>query len=153
MNNITVLDGKCPPGWSLLQDTCYMYIGAPMTFHEARTFCRSDNASLPFIRGDTTELWLYLQRQMTHLKYPEKVWIQDLNYLEQCTSFIYRSVDIEPCNTKRGFVCEIDPRVSFKRKINYKCFSHNFHFRLLLIRYLGKPILLQSVLLVLLLQL
>lgn len=70
MNNLTILEGgKCPPGWSLLIDTCYMYVGAPMTFQEARDFCRSDNASLPFIRGDTTHLWLYLQRQMAHLRY------------------------------------------------------------------------------------
>lgn len=111
MNNLTVLDGKCPPGWTLLLDTCYMYVGAPMTFYEARDFCRSDNASLPFIQGDTTNLWQYLQREMVHLKYPERVWVQDLNWLEQCTSFIFRSVDIDPCNTKRGFICEIDPRV------------------------------------------
>lgn len=49
-------------------DTCYMYVGAPMTFSEARDFCRSDNASLPFIRGDTSQLWSYLQQQMSHLR-------------------------------------------------------------------------------------
>lgn len=111
LDNKTILDEKCPPGWSLLFDTCYIYVGAPMTFYEARDFCRSDNATMPFIRGSTDQLWLYLQRQMSHLKYPEKVWVQDLNYLEQCTSFIYRSVDIEPCDIKRGFICEIDPKV------------------------------------------
>ena len=115
MNNQTVLDGKCPPGWTLLLDTCYIYIGAPMTFYEARDFCRSDNATLPFLQGDTTNLWLYLQKQMTHLKYPEKVWVQDLNFLEQCSSFIYRSVEIDPCDTKRGFICEIDPKVRAKK--------------------------------------
>lgn len=70
MNNMTILDGgKCPPGWTLVFDTCYMYVGAPMTFYEARDFCRSDNASLPFIRDDTTQLWAYLQQQMQHLRY------------------------------------------------------------------------------------
>ena len=69
MNNLTILDGgKCLPGWTLVFDTCYMYVGAPMTFHEARDFCRSDNASLPFIRDDTTQLWAYLQPQMQHLR-------------------------------------------------------------------------------------
>lgn len=113
LDNSTILDQKCPPGWSLIADTdtCYMYVGAPMTFYEARDFCRSDNATMPFIRGSTDRLWLYLQRQMSHLKYPEKVWVQDLNYLEQCTSFIYRNVEIEPCDTKRGFICEMDPKV------------------------------------------
>jgi hypothetical protein len=39
MNNKTVLNGKCPPGWDLVTDTCYFYVGAPMTFHEAKQFC------------------------------------------------------------------------------------------------------------------
>lgn len=111
MNNLTVLDVKCPPGWSLLIDTCYMYIGAPMTFHEARDFCRSDNASLPFIQGDSTQLWTFLQRQMQHLRYPEKVWVQHLNHLDRCTSFIFGSVEVDPCDLRHGFLCEIDPRV------------------------------------------
>lgn len=37
--NATVLNGKCPPGWELVGDTCYIYIGAPMTFYEALAFC------------------------------------------------------------------------------------------------------------------
>lgn len=112
MNNLTVLDVKCPPGWSLLLDTCYMYVGAPMTFHEARDFCRSDNASLPFVQGDSTQLWEFLQRQMVHRRYPEKVWVQHLNYLEQCTSFIFHGVEVDDCGDRHGFICEIDPRVS-----------------------------------------
>lgn len=40
MNNETILNGKCPPGWDLVGDTCYIYVGAPMTFEEARAFCR-----------------------------------------------------------------------------------------------------------------
>lgn len=82
-----------------------------MTFFEARDFCRSDNATMPFIRFSTDILWRYLQEQMRHMKYPDKIWIQDLNRLEQCTSFIYRTIEIDDCNAKRGFVCEIDPKV------------------------------------------
>lgn len=88
-----------------------------MTFFEAREFCRSDNATMPFIRGSNDVLWLYLQRQMMHLQYPDKVWIQDLNHLEQCTSFIYRSVEIDECDNKRGFICEIDPKVNVLSKM------------------------------------
>ncbi|XP_063702920.1 protein bark beetle isoform X2 [Culicoides brevitarsis] len=115
MNNLSILDGgKCPPGWSMLIDTCYMYVGAPMTYQEAKDFCRSDNASLPFIRGDTTHLWLYLQRQMAHLRYTERVWIQDLDFINRCTSFVYRSVEFDDCEAKNPFVCEIDPKVFLK---------------------------------------
>jgi hypothetical protein len=40
MNNRSILSGKCPPGWSQVGDTCYIYIGAPMAFEDARSFCR-----------------------------------------------------------------------------------------------------------------
>lgn len=40
MNNQSVLNGKCPPGWDIVGDTCYFYIGAPMDFFSAREFCR-----------------------------------------------------------------------------------------------------------------
>lgn len=112
MNNKTVLDGKCPPGWTQVIDTCYIYIGAPMTFSEARDFCRSDNATLPFIRlGDRHQLWQYLIRQMVHFRGIDAVWIQDINFIEQCTSFIYDDVRIDRCDYKRPFICEIDPQV------------------------------------------
>lgn len=39
LNNKTILNGKCPPSWDLVGDTCYMYVGAPMTYREAREFC------------------------------------------------------------------------------------------------------------------
>ncbi|XP_055592413.1 protein bark beetle-like isoform X1 [Uranotaenia lowii] len=111
MNNLTVLDGKCPPGWTLLVDTCYMYVGAPMSFREARDFCRSDNASLPFIHGDYDVLWRFLEQQSRYLRSAEKVWIQDPNYIDRCTSFIYRNVEIEECHERHAFLCEIDPKV------------------------------------------
>lgn len=40
MNNKTILNGKCPPGWDLVGDTCYIYVAAPMTYWEAKEFCQ-----------------------------------------------------------------------------------------------------------------
>ncbi|GBP08366.1 Protein bark beetle, partial [Eumeta japonica] len=111
MNNLTILDGKCPPGWGQVQDTCFLYVGVPMSFHEAKEFCRSENSSMPFIKTDSVTLWTYLQSQMTHLKFPEKVWIQDFNHIDRCTSFAYTEVTIEDCGKEMGFICEIDPKV------------------------------------------
>ena len=34
-----LLSGKCQPGWTLLDSTCYMYHGGPMTFSQAKEFC------------------------------------------------------------------------------------------------------------------
>ncbi|XP_036214601.2 protein bark beetle isoform X2 [Bactrocera oleae] len=111
MNNLTILDGKCPPGWSLVHDTCFIYVGAPLTFHEARAFCRSENSTMPFIRTDSATLWKYLQGQMRHLKYPEKVWIQDFDHIDRCTSFAFTTTEVEDCSNEMGFICETDPRV------------------------------------------
>ncbi|XP_055710937.1 protein bark beetle [Phlebotomus papatasi] len=112
MNNETILDGKCPPGWTLIVDTCYIFVGAPMTFYEARDFCRSDNASMPFIRGDTSPLWHFLSRQMMHFSRGiERVWVQDLNFIDQCTTFFFRNIELDSCDSRRTFVCEIDPKV------------------------------------------
>uniref|UniRef100_A0A7G3AYY4 Putative scavenger receptor n=1 Tax=Lutzomyia longipalpis TaxID=7200 RepID=A0A7G3AYY4_LUTLO len=112
MNNETILDGKCPPGWTLIVDTCYIFVGAPMTFYEARDFCRSDNASMPFIRGDTSPLWHFLSRQMMHFSRGiERVWVQDLNFIDQCTTFFFRNIELDSCDNRRTFVCEIDPKV------------------------------------------
>ena len=32
LSNKTLLSGKCQPGWTLLDGTCYKYVGGPMTF-------------------------------------------------------------------------------------------------------------------------
>lgn len=141
MNNETILDGKCPPGWTLVQDTCFIYVGAPMTFQEARDFCRSENSTMPFIRTDSTTLWKYLQSQMRHLKYPEKVWIQDYNHIERCTSFVFSEIEVGDCQKERGFICEMDPRVGRQREgereklYNLVCFA----FRSSSIRCRGAP--------------
>ncbi|TMW54841.1 hypothetical protein DOY81_000074 [Sarcophaga bullata] len=111
MNNQSILDGKCPPGWAQVHDTCFMYVGVPMTFYEAKDFCRSENSSMPFIRTDSATLWSYLQSQMTHLKYPEKVWLQDFNHIDRCSSFAFTEVTIEECSKEMSFICEIDPKV------------------------------------------
>lgn len=44
-------------------------------------------------------------------RYAEHVWIQDLDYLDQCTAFVYRTVEFDDCNTRNAFVCEIDPKI------------------------------------------
>lgn len=82
-----------------------------MTYHEARNFCSADNASMPFLRGNRAALWSYLESQIEDFKRSDRVWLQDLNFLEQCTSFVYKSIEIEDCSNKNSFLCEIDPKV------------------------------------------
>lgn len=44
-------------------------------------------------------------------RYFENVWIQDYDYLERCTAFVYKTVEFNDCNMKNSFICEIDPKI------------------------------------------
>ncbi|KAJ8673362.1 hypothetical protein QAD02_004624 [Eretmocerus hayati] len=111
MDNTTVLSGKCPPGWDLVGDTCYIYIGAPMDFFSARDFCRSANASMPFVMVDYHELWDFLRKQQDRFDYSERVWLQQIDKIDQCTMFTYNTIEIDVCGQPNPFLCEIDPRI------------------------------------------
>ncbi|XP_049867990.1 protein bark beetle isoform X2 [Pectinophora gossypiella] len=113
MNNLTVLGGgKCPPGWDHVAGTCYMYVGAPMTYEEARTFCLSDNASMPYVSGNYAALYQFIQRQNEWFQYGDRVWVNHIDYVTQCTSFAFSTVEITDCNQKNPFICEIDPKIT-----------------------------------------
>ncbi|XP_061730021.1 protein bark beetle isoform X1 [Cydia pomonella] len=113
MNNLTVLGGgKCPPGWDAVAGTCFMYIGAPMTFVDASNFCLSDNASLPYVTGNYEALYNFIQAQNQFFQYGDRVWVQHIDYLTQCTSFAISSVEVTECNQKHAFICEIDPKIT-----------------------------------------
>ncbi|KAJ8919535.1 hypothetical protein NQ315_002156 [Exocentrus adspersus] len=116
MNNQTILNGKCPPGWDLVGETCYIYIGAPMTFWEAKAFCQADNASVPYLLGNIHYLPLFdfLRRQHQWYMYSDKVWVQHIDKINECTMFVYQTVEVEDCNRKSPFICEIDPKVSIR---------------------------------------
>ncbi|OAD61568.1 hypothetical protein WN48_00079 [Eufriesea mexicana] len=111
MSNKSVLNGKCPPAWDLVGDTCYIYIGAPMDFYSARDFCRSVNASMPFIMGNYLELWQFLRKQQIRYDYSDRAWVQQLDRVDQCTTFTYQTIEVDYCAQPSPFICEIDPRV------------------------------------------
>lgn len=111
MSNCSILDGKCPPGWSLVGDTCYIYVGAPMTFREAREFCRSDNASMPYVMGNHAELYRFLRKQQENFNFYDRVWVQHIDKINQCTVFVFQSIEIDHCQRLNPFVCEMDPKV------------------------------------------
>ncbi|CAH1173589.1 unnamed protein product [Phaedon cochleariae] len=116
MNNGSILDGKCPPGWALVGETCYMYVGAPMTFWEAKAFCQADNASVPYLLGNINYLPLYefLRKQDQWFLYSDKVWVQHIDRINECTAFAYQSVEVQDCQRLNPFICEIDPKVQIR---------------------------------------
>ncbi|CAB3370904.1 Hypothetical predicted protein [Cloeon dipterum] len=111
MSNRTILSGKCPPGWTLVGDTCYIYIGAPMTFAEAKEFCRSDNATMPYVMTNYFALYQFLRHQQQYYMYYDRVWVQHLNKINKCTAFTYQTIEEDHCDQLLPFLCEIDPKV------------------------------------------
>uniref|UniRef100_A0A1V1FT29 Putative CTL17 isoform B n=1 Tax=Reticulitermes speratus TaxID=60591 RepID=A0A1V1FT29_9NEOP len=111
LNNRSVLSGKCPPGWSQVGDTCYIYIGAPMVFEEARSFCRSVNASMPYVMSNYLVLYHFLRRQQQNYQYYDRVWVQHIDMINRCTVFTYQRVEVDNCQRLSPFLCEIDPKV------------------------------------------
>nr|CAD7425800.1 unnamed protein product [Timema monikensis] len=111
MNNQSILSGKCPPGWIQVGDTCYIYIGAPMTFEDARVFCRSVNASMPYVMSNYLTLYHFLRKQQQGFQYYDRVWVQHLDLINRCTVFAYQTVEVDHCLRLNPFLCEIDPKV------------------------------------------
>ncbi|XP_014255547.1 protein bark beetle [Cimex lectularius] len=111
MSNSTILDVKCPPGWFLVGDTCYIYIGAPMNFFEAREFCRANNATMPYVMGNHLELYKFLKKSQETYQFYDRVWVQHIDRIHQCTVFSFQKIEIDYCNRLSPFVCEMDPKV------------------------------------------
>lgn len=105
-DNRTVLSGKCDPGWTLVGDTCYLYMGVPMNFSEAKSFCKKDNASLPYLMSNYYGVMEFLQSQQKGFDYYSRVWVQHLDMIGQCVVFINRRVERSPCDLLLPFLCE-----------------------------------------------
>lgn len=112
MNNKSLLSGKCQPGWTLLGDTCFMYLGGPMSYQQANEFCAKDNATLPTIRNFRQYYLLthYLETQQDDWRYYDMVWINDLDN-QLCNVFVDGSVKSVSCDFMLPTLCEMDEHV------------------------------------------
>ncbi|KAF2360384.1 SRCR domain [Trinorchestia longiramus] len=109
LNNFSLLRG-CEPGYSLVGKSCYHYVGAPMTYDEAKDYCRRDNASLPFLQtyyGDV-QLWLK-EAQLEYLWETDAIWVQHYDVVNGCPAFVNRQVRATDCFLNLPFICESDP--------------------------------------------
>ncbi len=106
------MSGKCQPGWTLLGDTCYMYLGGPMTYHQAVDFCAKDNATLPTITNfyQYHVLTHYLEQQQDDWRYYDMVWINDLDNAD-CNVFVDSTVKSISCDFMLPALCEMDEHV------------------------------------------
>lgn len=62
---------------------------------------------MPFIMGNYHELWNFLRKQQERFDYSERVWIQQLERVDQCTIFTYQTIEVDICAQPNPFICEI----------------------------------------------
>ncbi|XP_059051409.1 protein bark beetle isoform X2 [Achroia grisella] len=112
-NRSLLAAGKCPPGWAAAAGACYYYVAARLPYARARDFCRSDDASLPYVgaRGYAA-LYEFVRAAAAAAGGGGRVWVDHVDYVARCTSFAASSVDVTDCHQKNAFICEIDPRIS-----------------------------------------
>lgn len=83
---------------------------------------------MPYLIGNINYESLYnflIQQQQWYL-YSDRVWVQHIDQINQCTTFVYQNVEIDDCNQKSAFICEIGtysiylPLVLFYFKKNFR---------------------------------
>lgn len=62
---------------------------------------------MPFIMGNYGELWNFLRKQQERFDYSERVWVQQLERVHQCTMFTYQTIEVDVCAQPNPFICEI----------------------------------------------
>nr|KAG5700697.1 hypothetical protein BaRGS_029062 [Batillaria attramentaria] len=111
LDNRSVVEGKCMPGWKLDSGRCYRFMGGALPYHEANSFCQSLGAFLAEGKG-REGFYNYLLRLMRNQNDPRsRVWVMSEVGSGRCsaienTYIIYE----EDCrNILYPFICEKDP--------------------------------------------
>lgn len=115
-------DGKCELGWTLIDDTCYTYVGSYVTYREAEHICRKFESrmaretvapiKLPRFRklARTSQFEYEVQSYRRMWLYSDAVIGQDLNSASsKCPVIEDYGADSVGCLEKLPFICEKDP--------------------------------------------
>ncbi|CAG5132059.1 unnamed protein product, partial [Candidula unifasciata] len=114
LDNRTLVEGNCLPGWVFDQKRCYRYMGGALPFEQAKQFCQSHGAFLAESR-DREDFFNYLIRLMViQPDWTQRVWVMADVGLGRCSAFELSYVVYEEECTRRyyPFICETDPQVS-----------------------------------------
>ncbi|KAI1309118.1 Protein bark beetle [Halotydeus destructor] len=114
-SNHSVLSGICPGGWSSIGHTCFVYIGARMTFAEAQRFCERQNSTMPVVRANRRELTDFLYEQQDRYDHRFfRVWVQSFDFdVTECTVLVDTAIEKNKggCYERLPFFCEKDPDI------------------------------------------
>ncbi|GAB6022030.1 hypothetical protein CHUAL_006179 [Chamberlinius hualienensis] len=114
INNETLINGKCPPGWRMIGRTCFIYIGGVMEYFEAESYCISINGSIPYVEKDNIyDILGFVARQQVNFDLRiSSVWVRTLDTpIRGCSSLRGARDYITPCDYRLPVLCETDPDV------------------------------------------
>lgn len=94
--------------------------------HKHFFYCsQADNASMPYLVGTTNYYVLYdfLRKQQQWFLYSDRVWVQHIDRINECTRFAYNAIELGDCLERHPFICEIGTSISYWLCNNIKtCF-------------------------------
>lgn len=67
---------------------------------------------MPYIIGNYLQLYQFLRSQQDTYQFYDRVWVQHLDKVNQCTVFSYQTIEVDECDHLSPFICEIDPEVT-----------------------------------------
>ncbi|XP_022702857.1 protein bark beetle-like isoform X3 [Varroa jacobsoni] len=107
-SNQTLIDGHCVGGWKNIGTTCFLFVTALMNYYEAKRFCQSDAASLPYLKGRYEIIENYiLQTQEDYDPDYDRVWVQSIDVpLDECPVLYKRTIVSHDCQERLPILCE-----------------------------------------------
>lgn len=106
-------DGKCELGWSLIDDTCYTYVGSYVTYKEAEQICKKFESRLA--RETVAPIKLPRFRKLARQSQFDyetqsyrKIWLYS-SLSSECSVIEDFGVASANCNDILPFICEKDP--------------------------------------------
>lgn len=115
-------DGKCELGWTLIDDTCYTYVGSYVTYREAEQICRKFESRLA--RETVAPIKLPRFRKLARTSQFEyetqsyrKIWLHSDGLIgvdlsspaSKCSVIDDYGADSVSCLERLPFICEKDP--------------------------------------------
>lgn len=74
---------------------------------------------MPYLIGNVNYFALYefLRTQQQWYMYSERVWVQHIDRINQCTLFVYQNIEVDDCEQLHPFICEIGEYKSVRNSL------------------------------------
>lgn len=111
-------EGKCELGWTLIDDTCYTYVGSYVTYDEAKSVCRNFEARVA--RETVAPIKLPRLRKLARASQYDyetqsyrKMWLHTERFFASqnspCSIIDDFGAGSAPCGIRLPFICEKEP--------------------------------------------